>query len=169
MQDWAETENNNHQAGYVRNPLEGTLLTVGELLITIKASGKETKGAFSLLEFIVPPYFANSIAHLHRHTTEMIYLTQGMLAITLGEETMVVRQGSSILVPPAKTHRIWNPAATSATFLLYFAPAGVELFFEELAEMQLPLKSCGLKELITFWALGVNYDYFPGDLPTDES
>lgn len=168
MQGQAETERSNKQAGYVHNPSEGKAFNVGEMLITIKASGVETSGAFSLLEVTIPPYFANSLPHLHQHTTEMLYLTNGMLAMTLGDETMVVHQGSSILIPPHQQHRIWNPAATQATFLVYYAPAGVEGFFETLAEMQFLNESYGLKEQTRFWSVGINYDYFPGDEPVKQ-
>lgn len=165
MQEQAEAEKNHSRLGIVRNPLEGELWNVGEILITSKASAVETNGSFSLLEVTIPPYFANGPTHLHQRTTETIYLTQGILAITLGEETMVVHQGSSILIPPHQPHRIWNPAATQATFLVYFAPARVEKFFEALAEAQFPNQAFGFHELTKFWAMGMQHDYFPHNPP----
>jgi quercetin dioxygenase-like cupin family protein len=122
---------------YVRNPQEGTALCIGTLHLTVKARGVETGGRFSLVEISLPPYCAASLLHLHRQTTEAIYLLQGMLAMTLGEETMVVRQGSSIVVAPHQVHRLWNPTAAPAIYLAYFTPAGVEEYFEALAELGL--------------------------------
>jgi oxalate decarboxylase/phosphoglucose isomerase-like protein (cupin superfamily) len=77
----------------------------------------------------------------------------------LGEETMVVRQGSSILIPPGQVHRFWNPAATSATFLVYFTPAGAEAFFEVLSGREWE-ESHSPAALAEVWAMGVNFDYF---------
>src|SRR5687767_1194311 len=68
---------------YVRNAQEGTALQIGTLHLTVKARGAETGGQFSLIEVCLPPYFADSFLHLHRQTTETIYLLQGMLAVTL--------------------------------------------------------------------------------------
>jgi quercetin dioxygenase-like cupin family protein len=105
--------------------------------LTLKASGAETGGRFALVEVTIPPYFAGTWPHLHQQTTEAIYLTQGLLAVTLGEETMVVRQGSFILVQPHQVHRFWNPTANPTTFLAFFMPAGAEEFFEAMAGTKL--------------------------------
>ena len=151
------------QASYVYDPREGKTLTIGTMLVTLKATGAETAGRFALLEVTVPPYFADIMTHLHHRTTKAIYLTQGMLAVTLGEETMVVRQGSFIMVPPQQIHRFWNPAATQATFLVYFAPAGAEEFFEALAASGLLEEAHRPDFVAQIWALGTRYDHFPAE------
>ncbi len=146
-------------AGYVRNPLEGESFSIGPMLVTFKSTSKETAGRFALVEVTIPPYFADILPHFHRECAEAIYLTQGMLAVTLDEETMVVRQGSFILIPPQTVHRVWNPAATQATFLAYYSPAGVEHFFAELAATAWPTGEQRSKELAALWARGAAYDH----------
>lgn len=157
MLDWVDGDKDQGQAGHVWNPQEGKTLTIGLMQMTVKATGAETGGRFALVEVTVPPYFADIWSHLHQQTCEAIYLTQGMLAVTLGEETMVVRQGSFILIPPQQIHRFWNPSAAPATFLVYFTPAGAEGFLEALAEGA-PHPGA----LAEIWALGKEYDYFLG-------
>lgn len=154
-------ENGAWQTSHVRNPNEGQQFAVGSMQVTVKATGAETGGRFALIEVTVPPYFADIWPHLHQQTAEAIYLTQGMLAVTLGEETMVVRQGSFILVPPKQTHRFWNPAATPATFLVYFTPAGAEEFFGALSGLDLAERVQRPSEVAEFWAMGMRYDHFP--------
>jgi quercetin dioxygenase-like cupin family protein len=149
------------QSSHVRNPQEGKALAIGPLQVTIKATGAETGGRFALVEVTVPPYFADIWPHLHQETAEAIYLTQGMLAVTLGEETMVVRQGSFILVPPKQAHRFWNPAATPASFLAYYTPAGVEEFFELLSTLQLVEGTLLPGALADLSELGMRYDHHP--------
>jgi quercetin dioxygenase-like cupin family protein len=165
MLDWGGGQRNDgkeqEQTGVVRNPQEGQQLTIGQMQVTIKATAAETAGRFSLLEVTVPPYFADIWSHLHRQTAEAIYLTHGMLAVTLGEETMVVRQGSFILIPPQQVHRVWNPAATPATFLTYFSPAGAEEFFTALAGLELDEEAASPGLAAEVWALGMKFDYFP--------
>jgi quercetin dioxygenase-like cupin family protein len=148
------------QMAHVWNPQEGLALMIGQMRVTIKVTGAETGGRYALIEVTVPPYFADIWSHLHRHTSEAIYLTQGMLAATLGEETMVVRQGTLILVPPQQSHRLWNPAATPATFLVYYTPAGAEEFFEALSGMA--EQGDPPYTPVEIWTLGKDYDYFPG-------
>jgi quercetin dioxygenase-like cupin family protein len=161
IEDDIEGDKPTGQVNHVRNPQEGKRVVVGSMQVTIKATGAETGGRFALVEVTVPPYFAGIWPHLHQETSEAIYLTQGMLAVTLGEETMVVRQGSFILVPPKQTHRFWNPTATTATFLAYFTPAGVEEFFEVLSRME-PLEESHLPgALAEVWELGMRYDHYP--------
>lgn len=149
--------------GYVRNPYEGTTFSIGAMLVTLKTTGDETAGRFALIEVTVPPYFADILPHLHQESSEAIYLTQGMLAVTLGDETMVVRQGSFILIPPQTVHRLWNPAATQATFLAYYSPAGVEGFFAALAELELPANPHQVGALAELWAIGRAFDHFAPD------
>jgi hypothetical protein len=74
---------------------------------------------------------------------------------------MVVRQDSFILVPPQQVHRVWNPAATAATFLAYFTPAGVEAYFEALASFAWKHESLPPGELAQLVSLGMKYDHFP--------
>src|SRR3954471_1137051 len=161
MLDRIDGNKSSTQVSQVRNPQEGKAVTIGAMRITLKATGAETDGRFALLEVTVPPYFSEIVLHLHRQSSEAIYLTQGMLAVTLGEETMVVRQGSCILIPPHQIHRFWNPAASAATFLVYFTPAGPEEFFEALAGREWGENSHSLEALAEVWAMGMTFDYFP--------
>jgi len=167
MLDWSgDGETKSVQSSHVRNPQEGKRVTTGTMQLTLKASGAETEGRFALVEVTVPPYFAGIWPHLHQRTTEAIYLTQGLLAVTLGEETMVVRQGSFILVQPHQVHRFWNPTANPTTFLAFFMPAGAEEFFEALAGTELsgmePVEEKRLPgDLAELLELGRKYDHFP--------
>jgi len=155
-------DNARGQTSQVWNPQEGKALTLGTLQLTLKATGTETGGHFSLVEVTVPPYFSDIWPHFHQESSKAIYLIRGMLAVTLGEETMVVRQGSVILVPPKQVHRFWNPAATPATFLIYFTPAGAEGFYEALARTGLLDDEAAQPAVIAeIWALAMNFDHYP--------
>ncbi len=149
------------QTGQVWNPEEGKSLTIGTVAITLKATAAETNGQFSLVEVTVPPYFSEIWPHQHQETSKAIYLTRGMLAVTLGEETMVVRQGSVILVPPQQIHRFWNPTAAPATFLVYFTPAGAEGFCEALSKTGLVERASQPAAIAEIWALAMNFDHYP--------
>jgi len=163
--EWGAIGVNQELASYVLNPTEGRTLAIGPMLVTFKATGAETNGRFALVEVTIPPYFADIVPHLHQHTSKAIYLTEGMLAVTVEEETMVVRRGSFIMIPPQQAHRFWNPAATQATFLVYFAPAGAEEFFEALAQRLLVEEAELPGVVVKIWALGMSHDHFPAEVP----
>ena len=145
------------------NPSIGEVLTLGDIAVTIKVTGKETNGAFALVESTVPPHFAGPPAHLHRHTTKAFYMVSGVLAFTLAEETIMVRQGGLVMVPPGLLHKFWNPTATPATYLTYLSPAGFEEYFLELAALKAPGTSWPVIAPPMITALGQKYEIYPLD------
>lgn len=147
----------------IHNPSIGEILTLGDIAVTIKVTGKETNGAFALVESTVPPHFAGPPAHLHRHTTKAFYMVSGVLAFTLAEETIMVRQGGLVMVPPGLLHKFWNPTATPATYLTYLSPAGFEEYFLELAALRKPGASWPVLDPHIITTLGQKYGIYPVD------
>lgn len=145
------------------NPCSGEVLSLGDITVTIKVSGQETNGAFALVESTVPPHFAGPPAHLHRHTTKAFYLVSGVLAFTLAEETIMVRQGGLVLVPPGLLHKFWNPTASPATYLTYLTPAGFEQYFLDLAALTPPGVSWPALDPHSIAALSQKYEIYPAD------
>jgi mannose-6-phosphate isomerase-like protein (cupin superfamily) len=156
------------QRSTIYNPNEGRTLEVNGIPLTFKVTGEETGGAFALIEATVPPHFSGSAPHLHKQTTEVYYIVQGTLAFTLGDETLVLRQGSFVLVPPGIVHRYWNPAAVPATYLTWLSPAGFERYFEALAMMENePL--CLPSDVNHLTALGMQYDQYPAPAQIEDA
>lgn len=147
----------------IHHPAIGEILTLGDIAMTIKVTGKETNGAFALVESTVPPHFAGPPAHLHRHTTKAFYMVSGVLAFTLAEETIMVRQGGLVMVPPGLLHKFWNPTATPATYLTYLSPAGFEEYFLELAALRTPGASWPVIDPHIITTLGQKYGIYPVD------
>ena len=147
----------------LHNPGIGEILTLGDIAVTIKVTGQETNGAFALVESTVPPHFAGPPAHLHRHTTKAFYMVSGVLAFTLAEETIMVRQGGLVLVPPGLLHKFWNPTATPATYLTYLTPAGFEQYFLELAALTTKGASWPALDPQSITALSQKYEIYPVD------
>ena len=110
----------------VRSPCDGKALIVDGVPITIKVTGEESGGAFTVFESTVPAHFSGQPAHLHPRATTIFYIISGVLAFTVAEETVMVRQGCLVQVPPGLLHKFWNPTAAPATYLAYISPAGFE-------------------------------------------
>jgi len=119
----------------VRLPGEGRTLGAGANVITYKLAGAETRGAFSVLERVVPPHF-QSPPQPHTNTREdgAAYVLEGTLVFQLEGREVTAPAGSLIFVPRGVFFRWWNPQSEPAKCLVIYAPAGFEEFFSEVAE-----------------------------------
>ena len=120
---------------YVLHPHEGALLDVGYTRLRLLLSADDTNGAFALTE---QPLEARALAGpLHTHANEdgFIYVLSGRLGAQVGEMTIEVEPAGLVLIPRGTKHTVWNPTAKEAVALEFFAPAGLERWFGELAEL----------------------------------
>lgn len=166
MQSWIDGDGSKEQieikTSHVRNPQEGKKLTIGALQVTVKATGAETGGNFGLVEVTVPPYFADIWPHLHKESSEAIFITQGMLALTLGEGTDFCRAPGELYLYPSPTgaSHLESSSNRLPSWPTLRLP-GAEEFFEALAGMALPLQSARPNVVADVWALGMSFDHFP--------
>jgi quercetin dioxygenase-like cupin family protein len=126
------------------DPIEGLIRPggTGEILtyprggnIRVKVAASETAGAFSLLEFILPPGGTGSPLHIHPETQETFYLLEGELTLTIGDRTERVEAGALAHVPVGVAHRFSNDGPGPARLLIVLTPGGFEAYFRELAEL----------------------------------
>ena len=111
------------------------MLDVGYTRLRLLLSAEDTNGAFALTE---QPLEARALAGpLHTHANEdgFIYVVSGRLGAQVDEQTVEVGPGGVVLVPRGAKHTFWNPTAAEALALEFFAPAGLERWFAELAEL----------------------------------
>ena len=66
----------------VLRPGEGRSIDLGGFIMSVKATGQETDGAFSLLEASEPPGFGPPL-HTHRDAAEAFYVLEGEYIIFL--------------------------------------------------------------------------------------
>jgi mannose-6-phosphate isomerase-like protein (cupin superfamily) len=131
------------------------------MTVTLRIMDQESSGACAVFESTVTPYFAGHQPHVHRQTTEVFYIVQGSLAFTLGDETVIARQGGVVHVAPGVVHRFWNPTAAPATYLVFQSPGGFEQYFVELAALLAGELSLPAVDMRRFETLGMKYDQFP--------
>lgn len=118
--------------GGARHVIEGAT-------ITVKTTGADTDGAWSLVEYTLPPYAQGTPAHWHADTVEAMYVLDGLLALTLDDATITAGRGAMILVPAGVRHTFYNPTATPVTLLAWFCPGGCEGYWTELSALQATL------------------------------
>ena len=61
----------------------------------------------SLAEAVIPAH-TSTLLHKHLKTEEIYHITQGEGVMRVGDETIIVHTGDSILIPPDTAHNICN-------------------------------------------------------------
>lgn len=121
------------QAGYVLSAGAGQAIWFLGTLMTVKAGGDQTRGAFTLIEQLAPPGFAPPL-HIHHSDEEAFYVLEGELTITCGDRTWTAAPGAFVLLPRGISHTFAVSDAGPAKLLQITAPAQFERFAAELGE-----------------------------------
>jgi len=137
--------------GFVLSPGGGDRLGAGGLGVTLKA-GARHGASLSVFETVIGPGFDVG-AHLHHHAEEFFYVLEGEVDFLAFEPRVrtegdwqqwespdgrkVVRggPGSFMFVPPGCPHAFANPGPGMARLLFQVAPAGHEIYLQELADL----------------------------------
>ena len=102
-------------------------------IVTLKATGTDTGGNFSVVESAPDPGAPGLPLHRHRRSDEALYVLEGDVTVRVGGRRWSLAAGSFVCIPRGTAHRFWNPGPGPARVLIIFAPAGVERFLEETA------------------------------------
>ncbi len=119
--------------GYRLGPGEGEGIWFLGTLMTIKAGGDQTRGAFTLLEQLAPAGFAPP-PHIHRVEDEAFYVLEGELTVTCGDRTWSAAPGTFVLLPRDIPHTFAVSEAAPARLLQITSPAQFERFAAEVGE-----------------------------------
>ena len=112
-------------------PGEGESVWIaGSELVTFKATGKDTGGAFALVELVGLPG-SGPPPHIHHRVDEVYCLLEGELEVLDGERTFTANAGSIFHIPKGTLHAWRNATTELARTLLLIFPAGFEGFFED--------------------------------------
>jgi mannose-6-phosphate isomerase-like protein (cupin superfamily) len=102
----------------------------------ILASGRDTGGLYSLMEWIVgagmpphpdaPPSYG---VHRHRQIEETFYVKSGALEFLLGDQISTLKAGDFVRVAPGVRHGYANVSGAEVELLVSFHPGGFEELF----------------------------------------
>jgi mannose-6-phosphate isomerase-like protein (cupin superfamily) len=116
----------------VLRPGEGQTIDLGNFEMSVKATGAETGGLFSLLEAAEPPNFGPPM-HIHHDCSEAFYVLEGEYRIFVEGAEHRCPAGSFILIPSGLRHGFRVGDVASRKLNLY-APAEMIGYFRSLAE-----------------------------------
>jgi quercetin dioxygenase-like cupin family protein len=108
-------------------------------LATIKATGEETGGQYTLVE-VLEAQGAAAPLHVHHNEDEAFFVLEGEMTFYVGEETIKAGPGSFLFGPKDVPHA-YTVESGPARLLFLLTPAGFEGLIRETSE---PAKSATL-------------------------
>jgi quercetin dioxygenase-like cupin family protein len=99
--------------------------------VTIRITSEVTNGLYSVFEDVVPPG-AGPPLHTHTKEDETMFILEGELEVTLGEQTHTVGPGTFIHMPRGAAHRFKNMKDRPVRMLLSYTPGGFEKWFTDI-------------------------------------
>jgi quercetin dioxygenase-like cupin family protein len=102
--------------------------------LTFKVRGEQSNGKVAVLENELPPGEGPPV-HTHANEDEAWYVLEGELRFRVDAEEWTLPAGSFVFVPSGTTYAFQNIGAQPARILVIFTPAGLETFFERVAEI----------------------------------
>ena len=104
----------------------------GVSLVTIKATGKETGGRYTLVE-VLEPEGEEAPLHVHHREDEAFWIVEGELTFRVGDETIKASPGSFLFGPRDVPHG-YTVDSGPARMLFLLSPAGFEEFIYATSE-----------------------------------
>jgi mannose-6-phosphate isomerase-like protein (cupin superfamily) len=120
------------RASFVLRPGEGRPIDLGGFRMSVKATGDQTGGAFSLLEADEPPGFGPPL-HIHHDAAEAFYVLQGEYIIFLDGREVSCPAGSFIFIVAGTPHG-FRVGSVASRKLNFYSPAAMVGYFDELSQ-----------------------------------
>ena len=99
-----------------------------------KIKSSATNGVFSVMEFFTPPGKGVAL-HVHEREDELVYLLEGEIEVTLGDQKMKAVPGVMALLPRGIPHGFTNIGNKPSRLLDTILPGQFDNYFVELAAL----------------------------------
>jgi len=114
------------------NENEGEHLSIVGDTYRIVISGKQTEGAYAVIDMLVPPGGGPG-PHAHANIQEMFYVVEGEIDFKTEAGKYAAKTGSFVNIPKGgEVHCFKNNSNQMAHLLCTVIPAGLDDFFEEI-------------------------------------
>ena len=140
---------------------EDERLDLRDVVVAFKAMSDDTFGAWSLLEYTLPPRTDGPPAHCHRRATEAYYVVEGTLRFVAGDQSMDIGSGGFVLARPGLTPAFANVTDSTTRFLMFASPGGIERYYDGLAQLLLLEKTWPPGDMRPYEELGLQHDHYP--------
>jgi quercetin dioxygenase-like cupin family protein len=123
-----------HQEPVVVLPDSGDQLNIAGSQTFHKIKSKDTNSVFSVMEFVTPPGKGVAL-HVHEREDELVYLLEGEIEVTLGNQKMKAVPGVTALLPRGIPHGFTNVGNKPSRLLDTILPGQFDNYFVELAAL----------------------------------
>lgn len=113
-------------------PTEGRVIAVVGDAYRLLVTGKESGGAYALLEALVPPG-GGPPPHIHSREDETFYVLEGEITFRIEGKPLTAGAASTVLAVRNAPHSFRNETDQPARMLILLTPAGFENFLLEVA------------------------------------
>ena len=125
---------NTKPAPITKGPQDGENLSVVGDTYRILVTGKETGGAFGVIDMLIPPGGGPG-PHSHASFQESFYVIDGEIEVKSEAGTYTAKKGSFVNIPKGGiVHCFKNKTDRVAHLLCVVVPSGLEGFFEEIGQ-----------------------------------
>lgn len=121
--------------GYMLPSRRGKQIPAIGIGITKKTDGKSTHDAYSMFEYAVPGGVNGPPPHVHTREDESFICLAGKLEVSLGGEEFVLEHGDYMYLPRNVVHTFRNPFEDEARVISVVSPAGLEAYYQALADL----------------------------------
>lgn len=118
---------------YLRRDGDGEALWFLGSLVTLKATGVETRGRLTVVEFVNPPGFAPPL-HRHAEEDELFYVLSGAAEFRCDGVSLDAGPGDFVLLPAGLPHTFLVGSDEPLRTLQITTPSGFEQFAAEAGE-----------------------------------
>ena len=125
-------DDNFQQKPILAPPGTGEKLDIAGSPIFHKIKSKDTNNVFSVLEIVTPPGKGVAV-HVHEREDELVYLLEGEIEVTLGDQKMKAVPGVMALLPRGIPHGFTNVGNKPSRLLDTILPGQFDNYFVELA------------------------------------
>ncbi|WP_214653053.1 cupin domain-containing protein [Mucilaginibacter segetis] len=152
------------------DPQAGTNLAVAGNNYRLLITGKETNGAFAMIDMLIPPGGGPG-PHAHAGFQESFYVIDGEIVVRSETQTYIAKKGAFISISKGGAiHAFKNESARNAHILCVVVAAGLEEFFKEIGTpvafgefLPVPEMTPQVAEQLTSIANKYNQEIFPPD------
>lgn len=99
-----------------------------------RAKSTDTAGTFSAIELVTQPG-QGVMVHVHEHEDELVYVVDGEIEVTLGDQTLTATAGILALLPRGIPHGFTNIGDKPSRVLDVILPGKFDHYFVELRNL----------------------------------
>jgi len=114
---------------------EGRRFDVAGSEVRVKVQAGEPDGAFSLIEWTIPPGAPAPPRHVHHEGSETFFILEGTLTFPMADKTVAAPAGTCLHIPPGTPHTLANETDVPVRALELFVPGSLMSLVEAVGEI----------------------------------